>query len=97
MLPKRMTLSASCLFPAAQFHVDSVPLLVTIRTSNRAPGSFEYRTNSTSLLQFLRGDSSLSGYVLKNFRLDLECSAKTRLAIVNFKDDELRQIGYFVD
>ncbi len=93
----RMTLSASCLFPAVQFRLNSVPLSVTIRPSNRAPGSFEYRTDSAALLQFLRRNSSLSGYVLKMFRSDLEGSAKAKLAMISFNDDELRQIGYFID
>ena len=92
-----MTLNALSPVPFSRCCANSLPLSVTIRPANLTPGSFEYRTDSASLFQFLRRHTDLSDYILNHFRFELERSSRAKLAMVDFKDDELRQIGYFVD
>ena len=75
----------------------SVPLSVTIKPANNVLGSFEYQTDSNALLQLLRKKTDLSGYVLEAFRSELEISRQGRIRAVNFQEEILQEIGYFID
>ncbi len=92
-----MTLNARSLVPFTRCSKDSIPLSVTIRPANLAPGSFQYRSDSASLLKFLRRHTDLRDDILKYFRSELDRSSRAKLAVIDFKDNELRQIGYFID
>ncbi len=83
--------------PFPQSRTDSIPVSVTIKPSNNVPGSFEYQTDSRSLLRLLRLNTDLSECVLDSFRKDLEVSSKGRLPAVKLREQFLREIGYFVD
>ena len=74
-----------------------MPLSVVIKPANNVLGSFEYQTDSDSLLQLLRRKTDLSGYVLDGFRKDLEVSTQGQLRAVSFNEEVLEQIGYFID
>lgn len=93
----RISLQAKSSLPLSMSHSKSVPLLVTIKPANNVPGSFEYRTDSDALLQLLRRKTDLSGYVLDSFRTDLEISKQGRIRSVDFNEDVLQEIGYFID
>ncbi len=93
----RIDLQAQSSIPFFQSRTDNIPVSVTIKPSNNVPGTFEYQTNSRSLLRLLRLNTDLSGCVLDNFRKDLEVSSKGRLPAVKLRVQFLREIGYFVD
>jgi len=93
----RISLQAKSSLPMSMSRTNNVPLSVTIKPANNVLGSFEYQTDSNALLQLLRQQTDLSGYVLDAFRSDLEISTQGRIRAVNFKEEVLQEIGYFID
>ena len=90
----RISLQATSSQPLSLSRTDNVSLSVIIKPSNNVPGSFEYQTDSKTLLKLLRLQTDLSGYALDFFRAGLERSTVSRLAAVSVKDEVLEGIGY---
>ena len=93
----RVSLLASSPERLSASRSDNVFLSVTIKPANNLPGSFEYQTDSRSLLQMLRQETDLSGPALESFHRDLQISTKARLHGLRLRDETLQEIGYFID
>ncbi len=93
----RFRLEATSSLPLPLSRTNNFPLLVTLKPANKIPGSFEYQTDSRSLLRLLHQQTDLSGFALDRFRSELQISRQVSLPAVNLKEDVLREIGYFID
>ena len=93
----RISLQAKCCVPPSFPRSSNIPVSVTIKPANNVPGSFEYQTDSRSLLKLLRQKTDLSGLALERFDSELHTLAQGRLSAVSFRDEVLKEIGYFVD
>ena len=93
----RVSLLATSPDSLSSSRTDNVFLSVTIKPSNNLPGSFEYQTDSRTLLQMLRQETDLSGPALESFHRDLQISTKARLHGVKLSEETLQEIGYFID
>ena len=93
----RVSLHTQAATSLSTSRTDNVPLSVTIRPSNNLPGSFEYQTDSRSLLQMLRRSTDLSGLAIETFQSELQHGTRARLHVVKLKEETLEQLGYFID
>ncbi len=73
-----------------------VPLSVTIRPANNLPGSYEYQTDSRTLLQMLR-KTDISGLALSQLEQDLRLCRDLKVPAVSMKEELLEELGYFTD
>ena len=74
-----------------------VPLSVTIRPANNLPGSYEYQTDSRTLLQMLRSKTDISGLALSQLEQDLRLCRELKVPAVSMKEELLEELGYFTD
>ena len=93
----RFKLEATSSVPLSLSRSTNLPLSVTIKPANKVPGSFQYQTDSKSLLKLLRQKTDLSGFALDMFSSELQISRHVSLPGVCLKEDVLREIGYFID
>lgn len=75
----------------------NIPVSITLRPANCCPGTFEYKSNSRTLLNMLRDETDLNGYTLANFDGELHARSTARIRGVKLGDGVLREIGYFID
>lgn len=93
----RVSLLALSPAPLFQSRKNNVPLSVTIKPANNVPGSFEYQTDSQTLLRMLHHETDLSELTLEAFQSNLLVSTKARLPAITLREETLRDIGYFID
>ena len=81
-------------------HLDrsgTFPIVLTIKPAGGMEGTYEYMTDSTSVMRMLRNQTDLNGMIIDRFRNELEILRDVRLLGVALRDEALEQIGYFVD
>ena len=74
-----------------------IPLTLTIRPACGLPGDYERPMDGEALLQMLRQQTDLPGYVLDDFARRLRTAADARLRGVELSESVLTEIGYFID
>ena len=74
-----------------------IPLSVTIRPANNVPGSYEYHTDSRSLLRMLRRQTDISGLLLSQLEQDLLVRRELKVPSISVKEELLQELGYFTD
>lgn len=95
MMRVRLHAKAPHVLSGSKFEM--VPLSVTIRPANNFPGSYEYQTDSRSLLQMLRHKTDLSGLALSQFEQDLRITREVKLPFVMLREEVLEELGYFTE
>lgn len=75
----------------------AIPLSLTIRPACGLPGEYEYRTDSSALLQMLKQHTDLPASVLHRFEGNLYGSGPASLLGVDLSERALTQVGYFID
>jgi hypothetical protein len=75
----------------------TIPLILTIRPACGLPGDYECEIDGVALLQMLRQETDLSGFVLDDFEEKLCRLSNASLRGVEMSESALTHIGYFVD
>ena len=75
----------------------SIPISLTIRPACGLPGDYQFPTDSTALLLFLRQETDLPARILERFEANLRASIEARLLGVELSESVLTDIGYFID
>jgi hypothetical protein len=83
--------------PAAASDSGSFPVSLVIKPACGLPGTFEYKTDSATLLTMLHRRTDLNGSVLSEFKRNLHTLPQVRLLGVDLRDQALEEIGYFID
>ena len=74
-----------------------IPLSVTIRPANNLPGSYEYQTDSRTLLRMLRRKTDISGFLLSQLEQDLLVRRELKVPSISVKEEVLQELGFFTD
>ena len=73
------------------------PISLVIKPACGLPGTYEYKTDSVSLLNMLHRRTDLNGSVLSEFKKNIQTLNQVKLLGVDIKDQALEEIGYFID
>jgi hypothetical protein len=74
-----------------------LPISLMIRPACGLPGDYLFPTDSDSLMQLLRKETSLSETVLTRFQKNFVGTLGAKLLGVELSDSVLTDIGYFID
>ena len=95
MMRVRLNAKAPHVLSGSKF--EAVPLAVTIRPANNFPGSYEYQTDSRSLLSMLRHKTDVNSLALSQFEQDLRMTREVKLPFVALREEVLEELGYFTE
>jgi hypothetical protein len=81
----------------AGFINGKLPISLMIRPACGLPGDYLFPTDSDSLMQLLRKETSLPETVLARFQNNFAGTLGAKLLGVELSDSVLTNIGYFID